>query len=125
MPESLISDPIALADKVTGYFLFADPKFVDVTDESLHCWDGREYTCVGLRLDHKAPGGNKCSATVSFVNAKNMPETTDEWVVESRDPVTISPALECGQVDRFGLVCDFKGSVTDGQWVPANTGGQS
>jgi hypothetical protein len=57
--------PSPWPDNVTGYFLFADPKFVDVTDESLHGWDGRQYTCVGLRLDHKAPGGNPEAAKAS------------------------------------------------------------
>jgi hypothetical protein len=57
--------PSPWPDNVTGYFLFADPKFVDVTDESLHSWNGRQYTCVGLRLDHKAPGGNPEAAKAS------------------------------------------------------------
>ena len=49
MPESLISDPIALADNVTGYFLFADPKFVDVTDESFR--DGTAGSTCLLAYD--------------------------------------------------------------------------
>jgi hypothetical protein len=118
MSEKLIGDPIDLGSGVTGYLLFADPKFVDVTDESLHGWDGRQYVCVGLRLDHKAPVGNKCVTTVSFVNAKAEPETTDEWAVESRDPLTVSPVIECPN-EYYELKCNFKGSVVDGVWIPS------
>jgi hypothetical protein len=72
---------------------------------------------VGLRLDHKAPAGNKCVTTVSFVNAKKEPETTPEWTVESREPLTISPTIEC-KGEYYELKCNFKGSVVDGAWVP-------
>jgi hypothetical protein len=41
---------------------------------------------------------------------------TPEWKVESREPVTISPAIEF-QAEREGQRCGFKGSAVQGKWI--------
>ena len=51
-----------------------------------------------------------------FVNSPLHKETTPEWKVESREPVTISPAIEC-QAEREGQRCGFKGSAVQGKWI--------
>jgi hypothetical protein len=114
--ERIADDPIDLGDGVTGTFLFADEQFVDVSDDALRGWDGRRYVCVGFRVDHTAPWGSPRHTAVSFVNSPLHKETTPEWKVESREPVTISPAIEC-QAEREGQRCGFKGSAVQGKWI--------
>jgi hypothetical protein len=116
--ERTVSDPIELGNGVTGIFLFADEKFVQISDDSLRNWDGRRYVCVGLRIDHMAPWGQPCHISVSFANSPHHDETTDEWKVETRDPVTISPGVVC-QAERDGQSCGFRGAVIGGKWIPS------
>src|SRR4051812_12901357 len=111
MAESTVgSEDIDLgSDQYVLRWILAHPSFVhEETDPSLHNWDGGEYTLVGATLLHTKNVGEPCKATISFVRHSSPHEDHPErvWTIESVDPVTISPAIEC---EAEG--CHLKGSV--------------
>lgn len=70
---------------------------------------------IGGILEHKKPDGSACLGSFAF----DVPEyPTSElgdhprWAVESWQPLTLSPSLEC--VD-----CGDHGHIREGRWVPA------
>ena len=113
-------DTIDLGEGHTLRWLLSNPQWVSDADESLQNWHGGDNTLVGATVDHTDENGDPCTATVSFV--PHSDGTPPAHTLDSADPVTISPGIECKQesVSMPGRppkrVYHVKGSVTDGQW---------
>lgn len=71
----------------------------------------------GCDLEHPRPdNGRRCVGWLVFdlpeVRAISPAPDDGVWQVESWDPITLSPSVEC-------LVCGDHGWVRSGRWVPA------
>ena len=73
-----------------------------------------DYDTVGCFIFHYREDGIPCSQRIFF----DVPELGDHWQdyprwnVESWEPLTISPAVECPD-------CGDRGFLRDGKWVAA------
>jgi hypothetical protein len=70
----------------------------------------------GLIVEHKKPDGSDCAGAITFdgeVQQRVHPQAP-KWVVESWDPLTVSPSLLCRAEG-----CTDHGFIRDGRWVPA------
>jgi len=66
---------------------------------------------VGLVEEHDSPAG-RCSGYVRFRIPQNDTIERPSWIVESMDPLTLSPSVLC-------TTCQHHGFIRNGRWVPA------
>jgi hypothetical protein len=68
---------------------------------------------AGAIIDHPRPDGAPCSGALTFdtPTMRRIRPGGDLWQVESWEPLTISPSVQCS--------CGDHGFVRDGRWVPA------
>lgn len=66
---------------------------------------------VGLVEEHDSPSG-RCSGYVRFRVPQNDTTERPSWIVESMDPLTLSPSVLC-------TTCKHHGYIRGGRWVPA------
>lgn len=62
----------------------------------------------GVAYKHPTANGGICEGWAHFYPFS----PSDSWIVESLDPLTISPSLLCG-------ICGHHGFIKQGRWVPA------
>lgn len=67
---------------------------------------------VGLIEEHIDTKGEKCSGYVAFRHATNPPGERPSWIVESMEPLTLSPSILCS-------TCGHHGFIRKGRWCPA------
>jgi hypothetical protein len=68
---------------------------------------GHEHRPCGIQWHHLRPDGTPC------VGLDYIPFGAPHgWVVESREPLTLSPSLLC-------RACNTHGFIRGGKWVPA------
>jgi hypothetical protein len=105
-----------------------DPHDLDLGDDHLlwfNCWkpdrelnpqyvDLPDVERVGAIVAHKTPAGEWCWAGIHFENEASRRVFPDHprWVVESADPLTLSPSLLC-------KLCGDHGFIRAGRWVRA------
>lgn len=65
---------------------------------------------VGLIEEHDSPSG-RCAGNV-FYRGRVPAGGHPTWVVESEDPLTLSPSILC-------RTCGHHGFIRGGRWVPA------
>jgi Family of unknown function (DUF6527) len=65
----------------------------------------------GLIEEHDSPTG-RCSGYVRFRVPQNDTTTRPGWIVESMNPLTLSPSILCA-------TCKHHGFIKGGKWVPA------
>ena len=77
-------------------------------------YEGQKH--VGATIEHKRPDGTPCAGWVAFAGrawaAHFAPGSIATWVVESDDPLTLSPSVLC-------RTCGDHGFVRAGRWVKA------
>lgn len=73
--------------------------------------DVERYAAV---VEHPTPSGEPCASGVTFDSeiARRIEPGKAMWIVESWQPITLSPSLLC-------LRCGDHGFVRDGRWVVA------
>jgi hypothetical protein len=67
---------------------------------------------AGIVEEHDDKSGQRCSGYVKFRGREPNPEGRPSWVVESEEPLTLSPSVLC-------TTCGHHGFIRDGKWVPA------
>jgi len=67
---------------------------------------------AGIIEEHDDKDGQRCSGYVRFRLPINDLSTGSSWVVESEEPLTLSPSVLC-------RTCGHHGYIRDGKWVPA------
>jgi hypothetical protein len=94
-----------------------DPKAPGVFDighgvlfEYYEAYGRPELGRIGIQFEHPDGKGGRCWGGVPFKDAN--PADPKGWVVESREPLTLSPSILC-------LTCGFHGFIRGGKWVPA------
>lgn len=73
-----------------------------------------DHERVGYLLDHRKPDGSRCEGGGLF-DLPGVREAFPDravWTVESWEPLTLSPSLQC-------TACSHHGFVRQGFWVPA------
>ena len=66
---------------------------------------------VGIIEEHIGKDGAPCSGYCHFRHAAN-PDTVSSWVVESFEPLTLSPSVLC-------RTCGHHGFIRQGKWIEA------
>lgn len=67
---------------------------------------------VGIVEEHSGKDGARCSGYVKLRGRPPDPEGRPSWIVESVEPLTLSPSVLC-------TTCGHHGFIRDGKWVPA------
>lgn len=82
----------------------------------LHYQDGvNDLVIIGIMENHRTADGFVCGGYASFVRPPRPSEheaTNPLWKVQSIEPLTITPSLQCRS-------CANHGFITEGQWVSA------
>lgn len=68
---------------------------------------------VSAIVSHKRPDGSDCEGVITFdtpIARRGFP-SGPFWTVESWEPLTLDPSLQCH--------CGDHGHIRDGRWVPA------
>lgn len=73
---------------------------------------------AGAIVRHRSRLGEVCEGAIQF-DGVGLPVTGSRWVVESWEPLTLSPSLLCKAVLSDGRPCDDHGFIRDGRWVRA------
>lgn len=66
---------------------------------------------TGLFESHPAPDGRECGGPVTFDVPEAEGLSGPRWIVESWDPLTISPSVLC-------RTCGHHGWIKEGRWIP-------
>lgn len=108
-------DPLDFGSGVTGRFACWAPDR-DLNPGLAHLPDVDRYALI---WQHPRPDGDgTCHSALTFDSptARELEPGKPLWVVESWDPLTLSPSILCSP-DKGG--CGLHGYIRDGQWVPA------
>lgn len=70
-------------------------------------------TWIAINEWHLTPTGRLCGGFVPFdVQSEWLAGGRPKWTVQSYDPLTLSPSLQCTS-------CGHHGHIQNGRWVPA------
>jgi hypothetical protein len=94
---------------VIGY---GDPDgWIDIgSNVHIHFTQDEAHGEYGLWECHADPNGQPCSGNVFFRGV--LPTAEPSWIVEKREPLTLSPSIQC-------RACGHHGFIREGRWVPA------
>lgn len=81
-----------------------NPEYADLPAETFH---------HGAIVSHRKPDGTYCEGGITFDSprSRRFPDKHASWIVEQRDPLTLSPSLLCH--------CGDHGFIRNGRWVRA------
>lgn len=88
-----------------------DVEWTDIgSGVSIHFTKDADHGVYGLWERHVGKDGAPCMGNVFFRDV--LPNASPSWVVESREPLTMSPSILC-------RTCGHHGSIREGKWIPA------
>lgn len=90
----------------------SDDKFTDIGHGVSFQFADRGGSRIGIIFRHPCTPGAESDSYGSWVPFRERNSAGKGWVVESEEPLTISPSLLC-------MTCGHHGHIRAGKWEPA------